>query len=64
MQLSKRQIKIILALLDLENAITTKELAEQFQMSIRTIKYDLDAIKTWFTKKTVYCVHSETKESG
>lgn len=51
MQLSKRQIKIILALLDLENAITTKELAEQFQMSIRTIKYDLDAIKTWFTKK-------------
>lgn len=45
--LSKRALNILLLLLDLENSITTKELADNFNVSVRTIKYDLESIKEW-----------------
>ncbi|WP_238338703.1 HTH domain-containing protein [Carnobacterium maltaromaticum] len=48
-QLSKREIKLILTLLNNEaSTTTTKELAAEFQVSVRTIKYDLDNVKIWF----------------
>ncbi|MGX7417925.1 BglG family transcription antiterminator [Carnobacterium gallinarum] len=52
-QLSKREIKLILALLDTEASVTTTtiKLATQFQVSVRTIKYDLENVKIWFEQK-------------
>ncbi|PLS37141.1 transcriptional antiterminator [Carnobacterium maltaromaticum] len=48
-QLSKREIKLILTLLNNEaSTTTTKELAAEFQVRVRTIKYDLDNVKIWF----------------
>ena len=52
--LSKRAINILLMLLDLEGSITTQELAENFTVSVRTIKYDLEDIRAWFEQ------HDET----
>ncbi|MEI5994587.1 hypothetical protein A5880_002173 [Enterococcus sp. 4G2_DIV0659] len=53
LHLSKREIKILLLLLDLEDSVTTKELAETFQVSVRTIKYDLDNVREWFKEQNV-----------
>ncbi|WP_086350004.1 BglG family transcription antiterminator [Candidatus Enterococcus clewellii] len=53
LHLSKREINILLMLLDLENSITTKELAEAFSVSVRTIKYDLDNVRTWFQERNI-----------
>ncbi|ALS02891.1 transcriptional antiterminator [Enterococcus silesiacus] len=53
LHLSKREIKILLLLLDLEESVTTKELAETFQVSVRTIKYDLENIRDWFKEQNV-----------
>lgn len=50
-QLSKREIRILLQLLDMEGSITTKELAENHQVSVRTIKYDLDHIRDWLKER-------------
>ncbi|PRO86880.1 hypothetical protein C6Y10_00120 [Lactiplantibacillus pentosus] len=47
-QLSNRQIKLVAQLLMLNNAITTKTLAEQFSVSVRTIKNDLKGVQEWF----------------
>lgn len=58
MQLSKREIQILLKLIELENSITTKELAELFSVSIRTIKYDLDNIRDWLKSKQI-TLHSQ-----
>ncbi|WP_429950146.1 BglG family transcription antiterminator [Enterococcus sp. AZ101] len=53
LHLSKREIKILLLLLDLEESVTTKELAETFKVSVRTIKYDLDNVRVWFKEQNV-----------
>ncbi|WP_375178692.1 BglG family transcription antiterminator [Enterococcus rotai] len=53
LHLSKREIKILLLLLDLEDSVTTKELAETFQVSVRTIKYDLENVRDWFNEQNV-----------
>lgn len=53
LHLSKREIKILLLLLDLEESITTKELAETFKVSVRTIKYDLENVRDWFKEQHV-----------
>ena len=45
--LSKRAINILLMLLIWKD-ITTQELAENFTVSVRTIKYDLEDIRAWF----------------
>lgn len=44
---------MLLLLLDLENSVTTKELAEIFHVSVRTIKYDLENIREWFKEQNV-----------
>lgn len=53
LHLSKREIKILLMLLDLEESVTTKELADTFQVSVRSIKYDLDNVREWFKEQKV-----------
>lgn len=53
LHLSKREIKILLLLLDLEDSVTTKELAETFYVSVRTIKYDLENVREWFKEQNV-----------
>ncbi|EPH95150.1 PRD domain protein [Enterococcus faecalis 13-SD-W-01] len=53
MRLTKREIQLLLKLLDSEQSCTTKELAETFQVSIRTIKYDLDSIRLWLKPKKI-----------
>ncbi|MGX7150668.1 BglG family transcription antiterminator [Enterococcus ureasiticus] len=53
LHLSKREIKILLLLLDLEDSVTTKELAETFHVSVRTIKYDLENVRDWFKEQNV-----------
>lgn len=53
LHLSKREIKILLLLLELEDSITTKELAESFCVSVRTIKYDLENVRDWFKEQNV-----------
>ncbi|MGC6767390.1 BglG family transcription antiterminator [Enterococcus sp. LJL128] len=53
LHLSKREINILLMLLDLEDSITTKELAEAFNVSVRTIKYDLDNVREWFQERSI-----------
>lgn len=50
-QLSERQIKIVNRLLDSDRPLTTSQLAKQFKVSVRTIKYDLSAIKPWINAK-------------
>jgi len=49
-QLSNRQIKVVAKLLTLNNAITTKSLADQLDVSIRTVKSDLKIIQGWLNK--------------
>lgn len=53
MKLSKRQIEILLRLIDSQESITTKVLASSFQVSVRTIKYDLDYIRFWGKKQKI-----------
>ncbi|OJG67096.1 BglG family transcriptional antiterminator [Enterococcus moraviensis] len=43
----------MLLLLDLEESVTTKELAETFHVSVRTIKYDLENVRDWFKEQNV-----------
>lgn len=50
-QLSKREIKVLLQLLDTEESLTTRELAETHAVSIRTVKYDLDRIRAWLKER-------------
>lgn len=56
MQLSNREIKITLLLLEMENPITAKGLSEHFEISVRMIKYDLDNVRDWlnYDKKVFY----------
>lgn len=50
-QITKRQIQILLQLLENSEPTTTKELAEQQNVSVRTIKYDLDTIRLWLHER-------------
>lgn len=53
MQLSKREIQLLLKLIDQDKSITIKELANSFDVSIRTVKYDLDNIREWLKRKHI-----------
>lgn len=47
-QLTDREIQIIYLLLTRDNPITIQKLSEVYDVSIRTIKYDLKDLKEWF----------------
>ena len=50
-QITKRQIQILLQFLENTEPVTTKELASQQNVSVRTIKYDLDDIRLWLQER-------------
>ena len=50
-QITKRQIQVLLQFLENAEPITTKELAKQQNVSVRTIKYDLDDIRLWLQER-------------
>lgn len=50
-QLTKRQINVLMQLFEYVEPVTTKELAEQQSVSVRTIKYDLDTIRNWLAER-------------
>lgn len=60
-QLSKREISITLTLIDANGPLTTALLAEQFEMSVRSIKYDLDNIRAWLEQKKLSLVSRRNK---
>jgi len=47
MLLTSRSLEILKKIMDLEHPLRVKELASEFQVSERTIKYDLDSIRLW-----------------
>ncbi|MDR1567665.1 MAG: HTH domain-containing protein [Streptococcaceae bacterium] len=51
-QLSKREINILLQLLDTEMYLTTQEMAQKHSVSVRTIKYDLDNVRNWLNQRS------------
>ena len=50
-QITKRQIQVLLQFLENTEPVTTKELANQQNVSVRTIKYDLDDIRLWLQER-------------
>ncbi len=63
-QLSKREISITLTLIDANGPLMTALLAEQFEMSVRSIKYDLDNIRAWLEQKNSRSYLEEIKVFG
>lgn len=61
MQLSKREIQILLNLLDSDTCVTTKELAKELNVSIRTIKYDLANIRIWLKLRKIELISQRNK---
>ncbi|MFD3157866.1 BglG family transcription antiterminator [Haloimpatiens sp. FM7330] len=59
--LSKRQENIVTTLLELNEYITIKQLAEKFSVSSRTIRYDLDKIKVWLEENEVKLIKKTNK---
>lgn len=53
MQLTKREMNLLVYLLGTTDSVTTKELAEAFDVSIRTIKYDIDNIRSWLKERDI-----------
>lgn len=47
MQLSNRQKQVVIKLLTTDRPVTTKTLADQLNVSVRTVKNDLKAIQEW-----------------
>ncbi|MGX7126766.1 BglG family transcription antiterminator [Enterococcus viikkiensis] len=50
-QITKRQIQILLQLLEHREPMTTKNLANQQNVSVRTIKYDLESVRGWLQER-------------
>lgn len=61
LNLSKRRIAILNQLLDSDGPLTIKELATINQVSVRTIKYDLESIREWLEEEN-YALYSKTNK--
>ncbi|SDY14895.1 Transcriptional antiterminator [Evansella caseinilytica] len=56
--LTERELKIAVNLVESRTPIKIKDLSQQFDVSTRTIKYDLDHVKSWFREHGIK-VHSQ-----
>lgn len=56
LSLSKRRIAILNQLLDSDGPLTIKKLATTNQVSVRTIKYDLESIREWLEVEILYAM--------
>lgn len=52
-QLSKREKNILLHMLTIHDTVTSAELAKQFNISVRTVKYDVDNIRYWLKDQQI-----------
>ncbi len=52
-QLTLRQRQVIEDLLNQTTPISAKDLAKKFNISVRTVRYDLDAVKDWLKSQSV-----------
>lgn len=59
--LSKRQVEIILFLLRERTTVSTQKIADEFGVSPRTIRYDLDLIEEWCAENYTTLVRSPGK---
>lgn len=59
--LSEREYKILLKLLKFNYPIRIKDLSEEFNVSTRMIKYDLDHIKDWLAKYEMQIISQTNK---
>lgn len=59
--LSKRQVEIMLFLLRERTTVSTQKIADEFGVSPRTIRYDLDLIEEWCVKNHATLVRSPGK---
>lgn len=50
-QLTKRESQLLIYLLEMTEPVTIKQLAEKENVSVRTIKYDLDDIRDWLIER-------------
>ncbi|MGM0240540.1 BglG family transcription antiterminator [Enterococcus sp. AZ103] len=50
-QLSKRELRILLYLLENSEPVTTQKLADEEAVSVRTVKYALDNIRLWLKER-------------
>lgn len=58
---NNRQINLIIYLLNQEHYISAKELAARFQVSVRTIRYDLDLVENWLNENDSIMVRIPNK---
>ncbi|MBU2699321.1 transcriptional antiterminator [Sporomusaceae bacterium BoRhaA] len=59
--LTYRCRQILKRIIDAKRPLRVAELAEELQVSVRAIKYDLDTIRLWLQKGTSQCVHLKSK---
>lgn len=52
--LTKREIQILIKILDAEKSVRTKDLSAEFHVSTRTIKSDLKNIRSWCQKHHIH----------
>ncbi|WP_430535188.1 HTH domain-containing protein [Listeria rocourtiae] len=51
--LGRRELQIVNQLLSASAVVRTRDLADQMGVSIRTIKYDLERVRDWFSERQV-----------
>ncbi|QUI24565.1 BglG family transcription antiterminator [Vallitalea pronyensis] len=54
--LNKRQIEIISYLLEINNPVSVKDVAKNFKVSVRTVRYDLELIDDWLNENNATLV--------
>lgn len=59
--LTNRQRKIAMTMLDITEPLALKDLAEQFSVSLSTIKADVKEVKLWFQKNNVEILSKPNK---
>lgn len=59
--LTVRELQIVTKLLDARASVRIKDLSEEFQVSTRTIKYDLENVRSWFKDQSIL-LHSQTNK--
>lgn len=59
--MSKRELKIANKLLTIKSSVKIKELSEEFNVGIRTIKYDLKNIRDYFIQNNIKSCSSSNK---
>ncbi|MDH6363218.1 transcriptional antiterminator [Enterococcus sp. PF1-24] len=60
-QLDNREQAILAHILEIDSSITGKELADKFNVSLRSVKYDLDNIRDWLKEQNCQLFSKRSK---